>query len=407
MTSNRLMLPSSPRFFELYLRFAVSAYIVSLVERTTALWFTIAGVFRRREFVETTAPPTTIAELRAAAESNMSPEQRHFVARGIGENWTRDRNREKLDEIALNPPVLMDTTERDLSTTVLGQRIEFPIMCAPAGGQTGSHPDGELAVARAAGAEGTLMAVPTGSAYTLDEVGAAATGPIWFQHIHYSDGLTEEYLPLLKPAGFSALVLTVDVVGPFPLMDNLLTSPSVPSEIRSFGNLRNRRPDLTDEGGFATWQPPNITWDRLDWLRELSGGLPLVLKGVRRLDDARRCLDYGVDGVIVSTHGGRQFDGGLSSIELLPQFVDVLGDQVEVYFDSGIRSGLDVFRVLALGARAVFVGRPVHWGLAYDGENGVRLMLSILRAEFDKIMAYSGCSGVEQVTDDLVIRAVE
>ncbi len=357
--------------------------------------------------METTAPPTTIAELRAAAESNMSPEQRHFVARGIGENWTRDRNREKLDEIALNPPVLVDTTQRDLSTTVLGQRIDFPIMCAPAGGQTGSHPDGELAVARAAGAEGTLMAVPTGSAYTLDEVGAAAKGPIWFQHIHYSDGLTEEYLPLLKPAGFSALVLTVDVAGPFPLMDNLLTSPSVPSEIRSFGNLRNRRPDLTDEGGFATWQPPNITWDRLDWLRELSGGLPLVLKGVRRLDDARRCLDYGVDGVIVSTHGGRQFDGGLSSIELLPQFVEILGDEVEVYFDSGVRSGLDVFRALALGARAVFVGRPVHWGLAYDGENGVRLMLSILRAEFDKIMAYSGCSSVEQVTDDLVIRAGE
>lgn len=354
--------------------------------------------------MENTARPTTIAELQAAAELKMAPDQRYFVSRGVEQNWTRDRNRTKLNEIALNPPVLVDTTQRDLSTTVLGQRIEFPIMCAPAGGQTGSHPDGELAVARAAGAEGTLMALPTGSAYTFNEVGAAATGPVWFQHIHYSDGLTEEYLPLLKPAGFSALVLTVDVVGPFPMADGLLTTPSIPLKIKSFANLR-QRPDLTDEGGFAEWEPPNITWDRLDWLRELSGGLPLVLKGIRRTDDARRCLDYGVDGVIVSTHGGRQFDGGLSSIELVPQFADILGDKVELFFDSGIRSGLDVFRAMALGARAVFVGRPVHWGLAYDGENGVRLMLSILRAEFDKIMAYSGCSSVDRITKDLVIRA--
>ena len=170
----------------------------------------------------------------------MASDQRYFVARGVGENWTRDRNRAKLDEIALNPPVLVDTTERDLSTTVLGQRIAFPIMCAPAGGQTGSHPDGELAVARAAGGEGTLMALPTGSAYTFDEVAAVATGPLWFQHIHYSDGLTEEYLPLLKPAGFSALVLTVDVVGPFPMADALLTTPSIPSTIKAFANLRQQ-----------------------------------------------------------------------------------------------------------------------------------------------------------------------
>ncbi len=350
------------------------------------------------------AHPATVAELQAMAELKMTLEQRHFVARGVGENWTRDRNRSKLDEIALDPPVLVDTTERDLSTTALGQRIEFPIMCAPAGGQTGSHRDGELAVARAAGAEGTLMALPTGSGHTFDEFAEAASGPIWFQHIHYSDGITEEYLPLLKPSGFSALVLTVDVVGPFPMTNALHSISSVPSSIRSFANLR-QRPDLTDDTGFAEWQTPNITWDRLDWLRELTGGLPLVLKGIRREDDARRCLDYGVDGVIVSTHGGRQFDGGLSSIEFLPQFVEILGDEVEVFFDSGVRSGLDVFRAMALGARAVFVGRPVHWGLAYDGEAGVRLMLAILRAEFDKVMAYSGCSTVSEITGDKVIYA--
>ena len=248
------------------------------------------------------------------------------------------------------------------------------------------------------------MALPTGSAYTFDEVGAAATGPIWFQPIHYSDGITEEYLPPSQARRVLRARSHRRCRWPISMVDALLTTPSIPSKIRSFANLR-RRPDLSNGEEFARWEPPNITWDRLDWLRELSGELPLVLKGVRRTDDARRCLDYGVEGVIVSTHGGRQFDGGLSSIELLPNFVDILGDQVEVFFDSGIRSGLDVFRALALGARAVFVGRPVHWGLAYDGENGVRRMLSILRAEFDKIMAYSGCSSIDQITEDLVIRA--
>ncbi len=346
--------------------------------------------------------PMTIAELRALAEPRMDADQREFVARGVWGNWTRDRNRSKLDEIALNPPVLVDTSKRDLSTTVLGQKIDFPVMCAPAGGQTGSHPDGELAVARAAGAEGTLMALPTGSGYTFDEVSAAATGPTWFQHIHYSDGLSEEYLPFLKPAGFSALIFTVDVTGPFPMADALIEGSYIPSKIRSFANLQHR-PDLLGDYGLPRWVPPNITWDRLDWLSKLSGGLPLVLKGIRTVEDVRRCLDSGVDGIIVSTHGGRQFDGGLSSIELLPEFVDIVGDRMEVYFDSGIRSGLDVFRAMALGAKAVFVGRPVHWGLAYDGETGVRRMLSILRAEFDKVMAYSGCTSVDQIRSDKIV----
>lgn len=346
--------------------------------------------------------PMTITELQALAEPMMEDDQREFVARGVWSNWTRDRNRARLDEIALNPPVLLDTTDRDLSTTVLGQEIKFPIMCAPAGGQTGSHPYGELAVVRAAGAEGTLMALPTGSGHTFDEVNAAATGSVWFQHIHYSDGLSEEYLPLLRPAGISALILTVDVTGPFPMADDLIEGSYMPSKIRSFANLRHR-PDLMDEHGLARWIPPNITWDRLDWLRDLSGGLPLVLKGIRTLDDVNRCLDYGVDAIIVSTHGGRQFDGGLSSIELLPEFVNVVGDRMEVFFDSGIRSGLDVFRAMALGARAVFVGRPVHWGLAYGGESGVRRMLSILRGEFDKVMAYSGCTSVDQIRRDKIV----
>ena len=212
------------------------------------------------------------------------------------------------------------------------------------------------------------MALPVGSGYSIEEVAAAATGPIWFQHIHYSDSVSENFLPRLKPAGYSAVVLTVDALGPFEL-DKRLPGPSGKIEGRMFGSLEGHE-ELLDDHGMARWIPPNITWDRLDWVRSLSGGLPLVIKGIRNAEDARLCVEHGVDGIIVSNHGGRQFDGGRSSIEVLPDVVDTVGDSVEVYFDSGVRSGLDVFRALVLGARAVFVGRVVHWGLAYGGEAG-------------------------------------
>ena len=168
----------------------------------------------------------------------MAPTQRDFVRRGTGGNWTRDRNRAKLDEIAVNPRLLVSIADRDLSTTVLGHQISFPVMCAPAGGQCGSHPDGELATARAAGAAGTLMALPISSGYGLEEVADAATGPIWFQHIHYNDGVSEELLPRLKPAGYSAVVLTVDVLGPFPLGAH--ASPEPGDMAPMFGSLREQ-----------------------------------------------------------------------------------------------------------------------------------------------------------------------
>ncbi len=347
------------------------------------------------------SPPTTIAELQELAERAMSPDLVRFVRRGAFGNWTVDRNRRKLDEIAVNPRLLKDVSRRDLSTTVLGQRISFPVMCAPAGGQCFSHPDGELATARAAGAAGTLMALPVGSGYSIEEVAEAASGPIWFQHIHYSDGVSEAFLPRLKPAGYSAVVLTVDALGPFEV-DSRLQGSEGSLEGKMFGSLQGYE-ELQDEHGGPRWAPPNITWDRLDWLRSLSGGLPLVIKGIRNAEDARLCVDHGVDGIVVSNHGGRQVDGGRASIEVLPEVADAVGDSVEVYFDSGVRSGLDAFRALALGARAVFVGRAVHWGLAYNGEAGVSLALEIIRAELDRLLAFSGSPTVDGIGREHVI----
>jgi isopentenyl diphosphate isomerase/L-lactate dehydrogenase-like FMN-dependent dehydrogenase len=348
-----------------------------------------------------TSVPSTIAELQQLAEKVMSPEHRLFVGRGSFGDWTRDRNRAKLDEISLNPRLLRDTTGRDLSTTVLGDRISFPVMCGAAGAQCASHPEGELATARAAGTSETLMALPVGSGYTIEEVSEAATGPIWFQHIHYSDAVSEIFLPRLKPAGYSAVVLTVDALGPFDL-DKKLPGHGGSIKGKMFGSLRGHD-ELLNEHGMARWVPPNMTWDRLDWLRSLSGGLPLVIKGIRNVEDAQLCVEHGADGIVVSNHGGRQFDGGRSSIEILPEVADAVGDGLEVYLDSGVRSGLDVLRAMALGARAVFVGRPVHWGLAFGGEAGVSLALEILRAEFDRVLAFSGCRSVGEIGREHVL----
>ena len=348
------------------------------------------------------SPPTTIDELQEHAERVMSPDLVRFVRRGAYGNWTVDRNRRKLDEIAVNPRLLRDMSGRDLATTVLGQRISFPVMCAPAGGQCFSHPDGELATARAAGAAGTLMALPVGSGYSIEDVAEAASGPIWFQHIHYSDAVSEAFLPRLKPAGYSAVVLTVDVLGPFKVDRRLRGGGEGSLEGKVFGSLEGYE-ELQGEDGAPRWIPPNITWDRLDWLRSLSGGLPLVIKGIRNAEDARLCVDHGVDGIVVSNHGGRQFDGGRASIEILPEVAGAVGDSVEVYLDSGVRSGLDAFRALALGARAVFVGRAVHWGLAYDGEAGVSLALEIIRAELDRLLAFSGAPTVDAIGREHVI----
>ena len=341
-----------------------------------------------------------IQELQQIAESSMTENHINFVNRGAYNNWTRDRNRTKLDEISINPRLLRDITGRDISTTVQGEKISFPVMCAPAGGQCASHPDGELATARAAGRAGTLMVLPVGSGYTIEQVSEVATGPIWFQHIHYSDGITEEFLPRLKPAGYSAVVLTVDAIGPFNL-DKAIPTRHASIEGKMFGSLEGHD-ELLDKNGSVQWEPPNITWQRLKWIKTLSDDLPLIIKGIRNAEDALLCAEYDVDGVVVSNHGGRQFDGGRSSIEILPEVVNAIGDYLEVYFDSGVRSGLDVFKALAMGARAAFVGRPIHWGLAHDGEAGVSLALEILRSEFDKVFAFSGCRNVAEVNRDYV-----
>ncbi len=351
--------------------------------------------------------PVSLFDLEAMAKQVMPHNLWDFVDAAAFDEITKRRNRIAFDEISVNPSFLVDVNDRDASTSVLGERISFPVMIAPAGGQRAVHPDGELATAQAAGDAGTLYALPTSSGYSIEEVAAAATGPLWFQLYHFSDEVTEILVTRAGAAGYKAICLTVDTPSPSPkerdLRNGFTTSPDA-----VWGSLRDR-PDLVQQRQVgvpdaADWAPPRftgLTWSRLDWLRSLTG-LPLIIKGIRTAADAALCAEHGVDAIIVSNHGGRQLDGTLSSIETLPAIAGAVGSSLEIYLDSGIRRGMDVLKALALGASAVLMGRPLFWGLAVDGRDGVRTALEILRTEFDRAMAYCGRTRVADIDRSLV-----
>ncbi|MCI0437627.1 MAG: alpha-hydroxy-acid oxidizing protein [Chloroflexi bacterium] len=367
--------------------------------------------------------PVSLFDLEAWAKQQMPHDLWDFVAGGCNDEITVRRNHSAFEELTINPRFLVDVSNRDLSTTVLGEKISFPVMIAPAGGQRQVHPEGERATARAAGSMGTLYALPTSSGYSIEEVAEVATGPLWFQLYHYNDQVTELFVTRAKKAGYKAIVLTIDTPSPSPkekdVRNRFMRRPGV-----HWGSLRDypdmpRRAEARGDGsaplttGLAEsigvpdspdWNPPGyvgLTWERLGWLRGLTG-LPLVVKGVRTVEDAVLSAQHGADAIVVSNHGGRQLDGTLSTIETLPAIADAVGDRLEVYLDSGVRRGVDVLKAIALGARAVFVGRPLFWGLAVNGEAGVRKMLMILREEFDRAMSYCGKTSVAQIDRSVV-----
>jgi 4-hydroxymandelate oxidase len=318
-------------------------------------------------------------------------------------------NRTAFEQVALRPRYLVDVSRIDPRATVLGTEIACPVIIAPTGFQQLAHPDGERAMARAAATAGTIMTLSTFSTVSLEEVQAVAPGPKWFQlYVHKDRGLTRNLVERAAAAGYVALVLTVDV----PLIGrrerDLRNGFALPTTMR-VANF-----DLTEseasrapggESGFANFvrglREPSFSWKDVDWLATLSP-LPIVLKGVLRGDDARRSLGHGVKGIIVSNHGGRQLDGAIAGIRALPEVVAAVGDRAEVLVDGGVRRGTDVLKALALGAKAVLIGRPVVWGLSWDGAAGVQTVLKLLYDEFESAMGLAGAPTVADITRDLI-----
>ena len=300
--------------------------------------------------------------------------------------------------VRFRPRALQDLREIDTRTTVLGTPVATPVLVAPMAQQLGAHAEGEAVMGRAAASAGSLLGVSTNVAVPFDTI--AATGaPWWFQvYVMRDHGLTEVLIRRAVEHGARALLLTVDMVALLPGSVNPRQWPESPAKAR-LGNLT--ADEVTAAGPGAVDMDAGISFDTIGWLHEISG-LPVLVKGVLRGDDAARCIDAGAAGVIVSTHGGRRLGPSVSAARALPEVVAAVGDAGEVYADSGIRSAEHVAAALAMGARAVFVGRPALWALAADGERGVRAVLDGLTAELRQVMTQLGAASLDGLTPDLV-----
>jgi len=335
--------------------------------------------------------PITVQDFEELARQRLHPATWAYYSGGAGDEVTLGANRAAFERIQIVPRVLQGVQTVDLATRVLGTEASMPILVAPTASQGQACMEGECATAFAAGAVGTLMAASTESTRSLEDIAAAATGPLWFQLYVYRDrALAASLVRRAEAAGYRAIVLTVDV--------------QRWSGIERFERIEPAQRPATVCGNF----PPDtdieaavLTWDDVAWLRSLTS-LPIVLKGVLSPLDAREAVARGVDALIVSNHGGRSLDGVPASIEALPAVAEVVAGRCEVYLDGGVRRGTDVLKALALGARAVFVGRPILWGLAVNGADGARRVLEILRHELEVAMVLAGRPTLESLDASVV-----
>ena len=354
-----------------------------------------------------TSEPINLFDFEVLAKDLMEHNEYDYVAGGATDEITLRRTRSAYDAIALRPRVLSGFRQADLSTTVLGRRIEAPFMIAPSGGHTRAHPEGELATARAAAKFGTVMGLSANSGYPLEEVAKAADGPRWYQLYFYRDReLTVEMVKRAEDAGYDAICMTLDATWPSKRERNIRNK----YQRRARPNYKTDAPDgAATTTKFDSGQSsralvdPGASWDELAWLRTLTD-LPVVFKGIMTAEDAQLCAATGVDGLIVSNHGGRNVDTTLATIEVLPEVAAAVEGKVEVFLDGGIRRGTDVVKAIALGAKAVLFGRPLFWGLAYAGEEGVAQVLDILRDEVESTMMLAGRPTVDAIDSSLVAK---
>jgi 4-hydroxymandelate oxidase len=293
---------------------------------------------------------------------------------------------------------------------VLGQPLSFPVGIAPAALHRLAHPDGELATARAAGSAGVLLCLSTYSSYAMEDVAKAASGPRWFQLYYYKDrGLTQSLVERARASGYQAIVLTADMPVVSRRWRDVRNQFAPPPGVspKNFEAETNRQLEPTEGPSLSTYvsaeAETNLNWKDVDWLVG-KAGIPVLVKGVLTGEDAHLAAEHGAAGVIVSNHGGRQLDGAITAIDALPEVVEAAGDKLDVLADGGVRRGTDVLKLLALGARVAMIGRPVHWGLAVDGEAGVKAVLDLLRMELDIAMALAGCRSIADIKRELVVR---
>jgi lactate 2-monooxygenase len=414
-----------------------------------------AGVYGRRPLV-----PTAARALQRRARRALSPAAYSYVAGGAGGEATQRANRAAFDTWSVVPRVLRDVSNRDTSVELFGRRLPAPMLLGPVGALELVHPEADLAVARAAADLGVPFVFSNQASVPMEEcVAAMGSSPRWFQlYWSTSDELVESLVARAEACGCDALVVTLDTtmlgwrprdldLGHLPfaqgkgiaqytsdpvfrrLVEQRASAPA-PAAVRAsagrdrqprptlaavralvgmarawpgplWDNLRSPLPRAAVETFLGIYSRPSITWADLAWLRARTR-LPIVLKGVLHPDDARRALDEGVDGVVVSTHGGRQVDRSIAALDALPDVVDAVDGRAPVLLDSGVRSGADAFIAVALGASAVLLGRPYAWGLGLAGEDGVRQVVSDVLGEFDLTLGLTGHTAVGQLSRDVL-----
>ncbi|XP_072859197.2 2-Hydroxyacid oxidase 1 isoform X1 [Pogona vitticeps] len=346
--------------------------------------------------------PICIADFEQYAKKFLQKSVYDYYRSGADDQQTLAENVAAFSRLKLYPRMLRNVSVLDLSTSVLGQRVSMPICVAATAMQCMAHADGEIATARACRSMGTGMMLSSWATSSIEEVAVAAPeGTRWLQLYIYKDReVTKSLVQRAEKAGYKGIFVTVDTPFLGKRFDDIRNRFQLPPHLR-MKNFETNDLAFSSEKGYgedsglsvyvAEAIDPSINWEDLDWLRGLTS-LPIVAKGILRGDDAKEAVKRGVNGILVSNHGARQLDGVPATIEVLPEIIEAVEGKVEVFLDGGVRKGTDVLKALAFGARAVFIGRPVIWGLAYQGEEGVKEVLQILKEEFRLAMALSGLS---------------
>ncbi|MDQ7024210.1 MAG: alpha-hydroxy acid oxidase [Anaerolineae bacterium] len=340
-----------------------------------------------------------------AAKEHLTPAAYEYYVGGAGDNLTVSENQAAFQRIKLLPRMLVDVSNRDLQTSILGHGIDFPVIVAPTAMAALAHPDKEVAIARAVANVGSIMTLSTMSTTSMEEVSKIGAN-MWFQlYVHKDRGMTKNLIERAEAAGFSALVVTVDlpVVG---YREALMRQPLVVPDGMELANLAQywNQDEYPSVNHYVAAQfDPSLTWaDIEDFVSSTT--LPVLIKGILRPDDAERAVASGASGIIVSNHGGRQLDTVVTGIEALPYVVEAVDDAIDVLMDGGVRRGTDILKALALGANAVLIGRPVLWGLAVDGQAGVEKVFAILRKEYDIALANAGVQSSKSVPRDIIFK---
>jgi len=374
----------------------------------------------------------TIADLKERARRRVPKMFFDYADSGAWTESTYRANEEDFAKILLRQRVLVDMTDRNLATEMVGEKVSMPVAIAPTGFTGMQHADGEILAAEAAEAFGVPFSLSTMSICSIEDVAANTTKPFWFQlYVMRDREFIENLIGRAKAANCSALILTLDLQILGQRHKDLRNGLSAPpkwtpkhawqlatrplwclgmaqTKRRTFGNIVGHAKNVGDLSSLSSWTAeqfdPRLSWDDVAWIKDLWGG-KLILKGILDPEDAKMAVGSGADAIIVSNHGGRQLDGARSSISALPGIVEAVGDQIEVHMDGGIRSGQDVLKAVALGAKGVYIGRPFLYGLGAGGREGVTRVLDILKRELDITMALCGRRDIRTIGPEILDRA--